>query len=61
MKAELMALWCVLKVANIFGLANIKVYGDSRVTIKWDEGDFKLNVMNLRHWAIRTLFEISKQ
>lgn len=61
MKAELMALWCVLKVANIFGLTNIKVYGDSRVTIKWAEGKFKINVLNLRHWAIRTLFEINKQ
>lgn len=49
MKAELMALWCILKVANSFGLVNIKVYGDSRVTIKWDAGEFRLNVMHLRH------------
>lgn len=61
MKAELIALWCVLKVANIFGLPNLKVFGDSRVTIKWAEGKFKLNVLNLRHWASRVLLELSKQ
>lgn len=28
MKAELMALWCVLRMSNLFGLVNIKVFGD---------------------------------
>lgn len=29
MKAELMVLWCVLRMANLFGSVNIKVFGDS--------------------------------
>lgn len=61
MKAELLALWCVIKVANIFGLTNIKVFGDSRVTIKWATREYKLKVLNLAHWANRTLCEINKQ
>lgn len=56
-----MALWCVLKLANIFGPVNLKVYGDSRVTIKWALGHFKLNVTNLRHCCIHTQREISLQ
>lgn len=61
MKAELMALWCVLKVENIFGFVNIKFYGDSRVTIKWAAGKFKLNVTKLRHWCLRAQNEIAQQ
>lgn len=58
MKVEVLALQCVLKCANIFGLVNLKVFGDSRVTIKWAAGEFDLNVLALNHWCLRTREEI---
>lgn len=61
MKAELLALWCVLRCANSFGLVNIRVFGDSRVTIKWASNEFDLNVIELSHWCQRTRMEIDSQ
>lgn len=60
MKAELLALWCVLKCANIFGLVNLKVFGDSRVTIKWAAGEFDLNVLALNQWCLQVKEEIGQ-
>ena len=38
MKVELLALWCLCKIASILDVVILKVYGDSRVTIKWEQG-----------------------
>lgn len=57
-RAELLALWCVARVANLFVLANIKIYGDSRVMIKWAKGAYDLKVMNLVYWCNRTQMEL---
>lgn len=59
MKAELLALWCVSRVANLFGLVNVKIFGDSRATIKWARGEFDLNVLNSVHWSYRVKEELS--
>lgn len=61
MKAELLALWCILRCANIFGLVNIKVYGDSHVTIKCAAKEFDLNVIALSHWCGRARMDIDMQ
>lgn len=58
MRAELLALWCVARVANLFGLENVKIYGDSRVTIKWTKDEYYLKVMNLVYWCNRTQMEL---
>lgn len=60
MKADPLALWCVMKTANIFGLVDLKVYGDSRVIIKWASKEFNLQVLALHHWCWRTRAEIDK-
>ena len=50
MKAELLALWCLCKVATVFGIVSLQVFGDSRVTIKWAIGDFNLQVLTVTPW-----------
>lgn len=41
-KAELLALWCVVKASICFGLHKAKIFGDSRVAIKWAHGEYDL-------------------
>ena len=53
-KTELLALFCLLHVANVMGLPGILVYGDSMMVIDWAKGKSKLNVTNLEHWCNRT-------
>lgn len=60
MKAEVMALWMGLKTANIFGLVNLRVFGDSRVTIKWALQEFRITVIDLNYWCQRARQEISR-
>lgn len=60
MKAEILALWVVLKVANSFGLVNPIVFGDSRVTIKWANNEYSLNVLELENWCALIRQEITK-
>ena len=60
MKAELLTLWCLCKVASIFGIFTLIVYGDSRVTIKCARGDFNLNVASLLLWCNKILEELKK-
>lgn len=53
MKAEILGLWCVLTVANIIGLSDVAIFGDSRVTIKWARGEYALNNIPLFYWCSR--------
>lgn len=52
-KAEMIGLSCVLAMSEHFGFHEISVYGDSRVTIKWAQGAFNINVITLHHWCCR--------
>ena len=53
MKEKLLTLWCLCKVAKFFGIVALQVFGDSSVTIKWERGDYKLNVIYLIPWFNR--------
>ena len=53
MKAEVLALWCIWKVATVFGIVSLQVFGDSRVTIKWATCEFNLQVITLTPWCKR--------
>lgn len=53
MKAEILRLWCVMMVASCFGLSNVAIFGDSRVTINWDWGEHKMDNLPLSHWCSR--------
>ena len=53
MKAKLLDLWCLCKISTIFEVVTLQVYGDSRVTIKWVKGEFKLRVIELQPWCHR--------
>ena len=59
MKAELLAQWCLCKIATIFGVVTLQVYGDSRVMIKWVKGEFKLRVIELQPWCHRIRKKLS--
>ena len=53
MKAGLLALTCLCKVAKFFGIVTLQVFDDSKFTIKWERGDYKLNVISLLPWCNR--------
>ena len=53
MKDELLSLWCLCKVATFFGIVSLQIFGDSRVTIKWDLGEYNLKLISLTPWCYR--------
>ena len=51
-RAELLALWAVLKVSLMMGLPMHLIYGDSMVIISWLNRLSALDVPSLMHWCI---------
>ena len=52
-KDELLALWCLCKIATVFGIVTLHVFGDSKVTIKWETREYNLKVLSLIPWCYR--------
>ena len=50
-RAELMALWSVIRVCLMMGLPIKMIYGDSLVIISWVNGTNTLDVPTLKHWC----------
>ena len=49
----LLALWCLCKIARVFGIVTLHVFGDSKVTIKWETREYNLKVLSLIPWCYR--------
>ena len=60
MMGEILALWCLCKVASIFGVVILKVDGDCRVTIKWVQGEFNMEVVLLLPWCSKIHSKLKK-
>ena len=52
-RAELMAFWTLLVVANKMGLPLKKIHGDSLVIINWAIGKSVLSSIDLDHWCVK--------
>ena len=50
-RAELLALWAILRVSNLMGLPMHMIFGDSLVIISWLNRIASLNVPSLNHWC----------
>ena len=50
-RAELLALWVVLRVSLIMGLPTHLIFGDSMVIISWLNGLSTLDISPLMHWC----------
>ena len=50
-RAELLALWAVLRVSNLMGLPLHSIYGDSKVIISWINDQSALDLPTLIHWC----------
>ena len=50
-RAELLALWVVLRVSLIMGMPLLMIYGDSLVIISWLNRLSALDIPILRHWC----------
>ena len=50
-RAELLALWAILRVSKLMGLPMHSIFGDSLVTISWLNRHSSLNVPSLNHWC----------
>ena len=48
-KAELSALWSVLKIATKKNVKNLQICGDSKLTIDWANGKLQINAPHLQH------------
>ena len=53
-KAELMALWALLFVANMMGIPCLNIFGDSTVIINWEKLHASLDPPDLSHWCMDT-------
>ena len=53
-KAELMALWALLTVANRMGIPLLNIFGDSTVIINWENYQDSLDSPCLSHWCMDT-------
>ena len=62
-RAELLALWAVLKVSQLMGLPIHLIYGDSMVIISWLNRSAALDVPALMHWCkdIRNMLQMAPQ
>ena len=49
-RAELLALWSVLRVCLLMGLPIQSIFGDSMVVISWVKRLSALNIPTLKHW-----------
>ena len=58
-RAELLAFWTLLLVAQKMGLPFLHIYGDSTVIINWANKRASLSSLELNHWCdnTRTLME----
>ena len=56
-RAELLALWAIIRVSKLMGLPVHTIFGDSLVIISWLNRLASLNVPSLNHWCddIRTM------
>ena len=50
-RAELLALWAVLRVSTMMGIPIQLIYGDSMVIISWLNGLSALDIPSLKHWC----------
>ena len=50
-RAELLALWSVLRVSHLMGLPIKMIYGDSLVVISWVNRISTLDLPTLKHWC----------
>ena len=50
-RAELLALWSVLRVCMLMGLPVHMIFGDSMVVISWVKKLSTLNIPSLKHWC----------
>ena len=50
-RAELLALWAILRVSKLMGLPMHRIFGDSLVIISWLNIIASLNVPSLIHWC----------
>ena len=50
-RAELLALWSVIRVSHLMGLPIKVIFGDSLVVISWVNGTAALDVPTLKHWC----------
>ena len=50
-KAELLAVWSILRVCYLMGLPIQMIYRDSMVIISWVNGLSALEISTLKHWC----------
>ena len=60
-RAELLALWAVLRVSLMMGLPIHLIFGDSMVIISWLNRISTLDVPSLMHWCddIRNMLQLA--
>ena len=60
-RAELLALWAILRVSLLMGIPMQLIYGDSMVIISWLNRISALDVPSLMHWCndIRTMLQLA--
>ena len=58
-KAELLALWSLLKLAKDKHIEALNILGDSKVIIEWERKKYHLQVNQLYGWSTRTTELIS--
>ena len=54
-RAELLALWSILHLANSMGIDAIQIVGDSRIIVDWFRGSLHLETLALTHWMERIM------
>ena len=50
-RSELLALWALLSVTKHMGIPMLTIFGDSLVTISWENRICSLNLPHLSHWC----------
>ena len=50
-RAELLALWAIIRVSFLMGIPLKMIYGDSMVIISWLNQNSALDVPSLMHWC----------
>ena len=50
-RAELLALWSILRVSFLMGIPIQRIYGDSMVIISWVNGLTTFEIATLKHWC----------
>ena len=52
-KAQLLGLWGVFFFSNKSGIDSFSIFGDLKVIIEWEKGDFNLQVLLISFWCRR--------